>query len=196
MNDTDTFVAFYGKKQITTASLADMLRSTTLYLQDKQSSGTDTEPLLIFNERTGSQIDFDFRGSVEEVLAKAIPEPKKRSAGRPKLGVKPREITLLPRHWEWLESQGKSASASLRLLVEAAMKQDGGEADIKKNLAVTDRIMMTMAGDLAHFEEASRALNQRNLSRFEECIKGWPDDIKQYLQQRVHSALETHTAND
>ncbi len=189
MNDTDTFTAFYGNTQIATGLLADMLSKTTSFLQEKQASRNDSETLLIFNERTGGQIDFDLRGSIEDILERALP---KRSAGRPKLGVTSREITLLPRHWQWLESQAKSASASLRLLVEEAMKQDGGEADIKKNLAVTDRIMMTMAGDLAHFEEASRALNQRNVERFEDSVASWPEDIKQYLLKRMYSSLKPH----
>lgn len=189
MNETDTYVAFYGKKQISIGLLADMLSKTTAFLKEKQATGTDTEALLIFNERTGTQTDFDFRGSIQDVLTRALPEPKKRGAGRPKLGVTSREITLLPRHWEWLESQGKSASASLRLLVEEASKRDGGEAELKKNIAITDRIMMAIAGDLEHFEEASRALNNHNAERFEDCIDSWPEDIKQYLLKRVQSAL-------
>jgi len=192
MNDADTFIAFYGNKQIATGLLADMLSKTTSFIQE-QATENDSETLLIFNERTGSQIDFDFRGSVEEVLERALP---KRSAGRPKLGVTSREITLLPRHWQWLESQGKSASASLRLVVEEAMKRDAGEADIKKTLAVIDRIMMAMAGDLSHFEEASRSLNQRNKEQFEACIESWPKDIKIYLLKRLQSTLEANKTRE
>ena len=190
MDETDTYVAFYGNQQVAVGELTDMLTKTTIFLKEKQTTGTDTEPLLIFNEQNGSQIDFDFRGSLEEILERALPKQKKRRAGRPKLGVISREITLLPRHWEWLESQTKSASASLRLLVEEAMKREGGEAKIKKNIAVTDRIMMVMAGNLTYFEEASRALNARNVERFEECVSTWPDDIKIYLLKRVRSLTQ------
>ena len=191
MNETDTYISFYGTQQIAVGVLADMLSETTRFIKDEHSSGTDTKLLLIFNERTGEQVDFDLRGSVEEVLEKALPKRKKRGVGRPKLGVTSREITLLPRHWKWLEAQPKSISATIRLLVEEASKRDGGETEIKKNIAVIDRIMLVMAGDLEHFEEASRALNARNTTRFEECVATWPDDIKSYLLERLHNTLKS-----
>ena len=187
MDQTDSYIAFYGDQHIATGELAEMLSTTTRFLKDKEGAGTDTETLLIFNERNGSQVDFDFRGSLEDVLERALPKQKKRGAGRPKLGVTSREVTLLPRHWEWLEAQPKSASASLRLLVEQAMKRDGGETKIMKNIAVADHIMMVLAGNLSHFEEASRALNARDIKMFESCVANWPHDIKQYLLKRIHN---------
>jgi len=70
------------------------------------------------------------------------------------------------------------------------MKRDGGETELKKSLAAIDRIMMTMAGDLANFEEASRALNNRDTERFKERIESWPEDIKSYLLERFQTALK------
>ncbi|PXA93854.1 DUF2239 domain-containing protein, partial [Caulobacter sp. D4A] len=65
-------------------------------------------PLLIFDP-DGRQVDFDLRGSPEDLAARLAPveaEPETpRGRGRPKLGVVAREVTLLPRHWDWLAAQ-------------------------------------------------------------------------------------------
>ena len=50
------------------------------------------------------------------------PQPLSRGPGRPKLGVVAREVTLLPRHWEWLAEQRGGASVALRKLVEDAQR--------------------------------------------------------------------------
>ena len=186
--DSNTYIVFLGAQIVARDNLATVVaRGKDLV----DSMEAEVEPLLIFNEQTGQQVDLDFRGSVEEVLAKALPPQKARGVGRPKLGVTSREISLLPRHWEWLETQAKSSSATLRLLVEQAMKQEqrSSEAQIKQGIAVTDRIMYVVAGNLPQFEEASRALNARDLPRLEECMASWPADLRAYVLERAQDIL-------
>ena len=86
------------------------------------------ETLLIFEDQTGRQVDFDLRGSIQEILDRITPKPARTGPGRPRLGVTSREISLLPRHWEWLETQPNGTSATLRRLVEEARKRDAGES--------------------------------------------------------------------
>ena len=106
--------------------------------------------------------------------------PAPRSPGRPKLGVVAREVTLLPRHWEWLAAQPGSASVALRKLVEAARK--AGVDDDRSRLArdATYRFAATMAGNEPGFEEATRALYAGDRARFEELVGGWPADVRDH----------------
>ncbi len=94
--------------------------------------------------------------------------PSKPGPGRPKLGVVGREVTLLPRHWDWLSAQPGGASVTLRKLVEAARKQGQGEQKIRQTQDVAYRFMYAIAGDLPGFEEAARALYAWDLGRLEE----------------------------
>jgi hypothetical protein len=140
---------------------------------------------LIFDDETGRLIELDLRGSVEEVLARLPPaaEPSKAVRGRPKLGVTAREVTLLPRHWEWLASQPGGASAALRRLIDQA-RRDHVEADTSRQAQeVTYRVMTTLAGDLPHYEEATRALFANDRERFNELTASWPADIGDYVRE-------------
>jgi hypothetical protein len=108
----------------------------------------------------------------------AAPEPRGR--GRPKLGVVAREVTLLPRHWDWLATQPGGASVALRKLVEEA-RRTGGDRD--RSRAARDaayHFMSAMAGNLPGFEEASRALFADDRRRFAGLIAGWPDDVRDH----------------
>src|ERR1044072_1961821 len=69
--------------------------------------------LLAFDDDTGRQIDLDLRPEAQPA----------RARGRPALGVEAKEVTLLPRHWEWLAQQRGGASATLRKLVEEALRK-------------------------------------------------------------------------
>src|SRR5687768_566815 len=122
MEDIQTFSAFAGDQRIVSAELEAMLLAAKARL-DRDPSAS----ILIFEDRTGRQVDFDFRGTAEEVVARAVPEPAKIGPGRPKLGVISREISLLPRHWEWLEQQPNGISAAVRRLVEEARKHEPEE---------------------------------------------------------------------
>ena len=124
--------------------------------------------LHVFDDATGKPVDID------RVSAAATPRP----AGRPKLGVVAREVTLLPRHWEWLASQPGGASAALRRLVEAARKEQGAQGPAAREAAY--RFMLDMAGDRPGYEEATRALFAGDRARLEEQIRDWPDDVRDH----------------
>ncbi len=167
----DTYVVFLGKKCIADGPLEPVLRTC------KTLAAVDG-PLLIFHQQTGNQVDFDFRGSIEDVLARVAPKPERIGPGRPRLGVISREVSLLPRHWDWLETQPAGASAALRRLVDDARRNDPGDA---LAIQATGRVMTALAGNLPGFEEASRALYARDRTRLAEHVKAWPEDIRAYV---------------
>ena len=133
----------------------------------------DGQAVRVFEDETGRATDLDLRDAPPE------PEPV-RGRGRPKLGVVPREVTLLPRHWEWLARQRGGASAALRRLVEEASKA-GPSAEERRDAAY--RFMSDMCGDRAGYEEALRALYRGDDERFEALIAGWPQDVRAYIEQ-------------
>ena len=135
---------------------------------------------LFFELGTGRPVDFDLRGSVEEVLARITP-PVRSGPGRPKLGVVAREISLLPRHWDWLEEQPNGASAALRRLVDEARKAEGDAGEARRRRDAACRIMMALCGNLPGFEEAMRALYQPDQAAFEERMAAWPEGLRDLL---------------
>ena len=146
-------------------------------------------PLLVFEDATGRIVDLDLRGDAAEIVARlaappasAAPDEAPRGRGRPKLGVVAREVTLLPRHWDWLAAQPGGASVALRRLVEAARKAGGGEDGRRAAREAAYRFMSAMAGDRAHFEEAARALFSDDATRFGELTAGWPADIRDHAR--------------
>jgi hypothetical protein len=183
MTRTKTFLAFSGRRLL---KAGDLL---TVAAKVKEALESEDAPMpLIFEEATGRQIDIDVRGSqadLEERFAddaRAIPpeaapaEPPKR--GRPKLGVVGREVTLLPRHWQWLEGQRGGASAALRRLVDKARREHEQLDLVRLSQDRANRFMSAIAGDLAGFEEATRALYAGDRQRFVAETKNWPSDIK------------------
>jgi uncharacterized protein len=103
------------------------------------------------------------------------PAPPPAARGRPKLGVTPREVTLLPSHWDWLSAQPGGASVTLRRLVEAARRSPAEQARARREAAY--RFMSVMAGDLPGFEEAARALFAGNRWKLMAETKDWPKDV-------------------
>jgi hypothetical protein len=108
----------------------------------------------------------------------AAGEPRGR--GRPRLGVVAREVTLLPRHWEWLSAQPGGASVALRKLVEVARREHGEKDQRRAAHERAYHFMSAIAGDLPGFEEATRALFADDRPRFEECVTSWPNDVRAY----------------
>src|SRR6202000_600087 len=105
----------------------------------------------------------------------ATPAPAEaRGRGRPKLGVEAREVTLLPRHWEWLSTQRPGASATLRRLVEDARRADPGASGMREGKEAPYRFITAMAGDALGYEEAVRALFANDGARFEAESTPWP----------------------
>jgi hypothetical protein len=150
------------------------------------------EAVLVFEDQTGRAVDFDLRGTMEAVLARVAPEPPRAAGpGRPKLGVVSREVSLLPRHWEWLELQPSGASAALRRLVDEARKRDP-EGD-RQRLAIeaTSRFMTAMAGDRPSFEEATRALFAHDTERLHALIASWPEDLRSHIDHLLAHAGPT-----
>lgn len=142
--------------------------------QDSGAAG----PLLAFDEE-GRQTDFDLRGSDADILARNAPPPvEPRGRGRPRLGVTAREVTLLPRHWDWLAAQPGGASVALRRLVEAA--RGAGESRDRAARDAAYRFMSAMAGDLPGFEEATRALFAGEGQRLKGLVEGWPADVRDH----------------
>jgi len=187
-----SYSAFAGDRLIAFGELADVLSAAKAYVDT-----TEDAQLLIFEDRSGRQVDFDFRGSLEEVLARALPRPERTGPGRPKLGVVSREVSLLPRHWEWLEAQPQGISASLRRLVEDARKQNPGEQRARKGREALNRFMTAIAGNRPNYEEATRALFAPDNARFEELIADWPEDIRAHLLRVLEDSLsETGELDD
>jgi uncharacterized protein len=158
--------------------------------------------VLIFDDATGEQIDFDLGGSDEDISARILKRfpctrDEDRRAGRPKLGVVAREVTLLPRHWEWLAEQPGGASVTLRKLVESARRTaDTNKAQLQKLHERTYRFMSAMAGNLPNFEEASRSLFANDRVRLSELISDWPADIRNHvLQLCAEEASSAQNAN-
>ncbi len=158
-------------------------------------------PLLVFDDATGAVIDLDLRGSDAEIHARlaarfpSLPSAKAaaedlptaegsdtatRGRGRPKLGVIAREVTLLPRQWEWLAAQPGGASQTLRRLVDSARRADGDGSARRNRQEAAYRFVSAMAGNLPGFEEASRALFANDPEGFTREIASWPTDIRAY----------------
>ena len=176
-------IAFDGPKQIANGALADVARAAKQAL-DAGATG----PLLVFDERDSRQVEIDFRGSVDDVLARLAPsaapaEPASRGPGRPKLGVVSREVTLLPRHWTWLGQQPGGASAVLRRLVERSIRHGGAKERARQAMESVDRFMRVMAGDEPGYEEASRAFYRGDRERFNALTAAWPADVRAHLRQ-------------
>ena len=157
-------------------------------------------PLLAFDDATGAVIDFDLSGSDADIATRlAEPEPAPRGRGRPKLGVLAREVTLLPRHWEWLAAQPGGASVALRRLVDEARRTDGGATQARQAVDAAYRFLHAIAGDFPGFEEASRALFAGDREGFAQRIAEWPPDIvahaRRLLTNGVADAEASSTGN-
>ena len=152
--------------------------------------GADGRPLLLLDDRTGQTLDLDLRGDADQAVQRlkarfrageAGPADAPRERGRPRLGVVAREVTLLPRHWEWLAAQRGGASQALRRLVDDARRHDGGAAGLRQRREAQYQAMQVLAGDLPGFEEASRALFAGDAAAFAARVGQWPADIGAYL---------------
>ena len=166
----------------------------------KASRSAAEASILIFDDANGRSLDLDLRGSERDIVgrlpqpapnpeasAEDVSAPEPRGRGRPKLGVVAREVTLLPRHWEWLGVQPGGASVALRKLVEAARRVSG---DLDRSRAARDaayHFMSAMAGNLPGFEEASRALFADDRRQFAALIAGWPGDIRDHIVKLAFS---------
>ena len=192
-------IAFAGPTRIAAGTLRDVIAKAKRALDDGEWGA-----VLIFDDQTGERIDVDFRGSLEDIVEhmrlvaeSSTPRQENASAtrgpGRPRLGVVAREVTLLPRHWEWLNRQPGGASVALRRLVDDARAAYGGRDIVRQAREAAYRFMSAMAGDETGFEEATRALFAGNAERFIEFSEAWPPDVRDHarvLAERSFKATE------
>ena len=204
MDTPSAYIAFDGNKRIASGALAQVALKALEAIEARAHAR-----ILVFDQATSELVDFDTRGTPEQMLkrlaapaGKTVPEAEPppvavtphAGPGRPKLGVVAREVTLLPRHWEWLGSQPGGASVALRKLVEQARKANQAKDGVRAAQEASYRFMSAMAGNLGGFEEAARALFAADHVRFEAMIAQWPADIRAHLRQLAKAAFEI-TAN-
>ena len=191
-------IAFEGERCVATGDLREVARAVKQAL-DRGKDGS----ILVFDGMSSSPIEIDFRGTVEDVLAR-LPEarnmapaaaeaeaesPPNRGPGRPKLGVVAREITLLPRHWDWLAQQRGGASVAIRKLVEEARRAGEDKDRIRRAQESAYRFMSVMAGNRPHYEDAIRALFADEPGRFGKLIAEWPSDVRDHAARLAERAF-------
>ena len=191
--EAKTFVAFAGTSVISRGTLADVALSGKTRLDRGEG-----QRIALFDEETGRPVDIDFTGSEAEVLAKIASHPmagedqskpvKRAGPGRPKLGVISREVSLLPRHWDWLAEQRVGASAALRRLVDAERKKNPVQERARRAIDAAHRFMWDMAGNQPGFEEASRSLFAQDFDTFARLISDWPAGIQEQLARYTNKA--------
>lgn len=189
--------AFAGQRKVAAGTLHAVAQALkALVLREPEAQ------ILIFDDASGSQVDLNLRGSLEEVLQR-LPKPKPsaaaaaqvpdapdataaapvRTAGRPRPGVVAREITLLPRHWDWLATQPGGPSVALRKLVEYAQRGSKAQDAQRQAREAAYKFMSALAGDAPGFEEASRALFAGRQAAFAACVQDWPADVRTHVLQ-------------
>ncbi|MGH8328112.1 MAG: DUF2239 family protein [Steroidobacteraceae bacterium] len=198
---SSTCTAFEGHRLLRSGSLVEVALTVKAALTRRSSS-----TILVFDDLTGRVIDLDLRGSraeIIEALSRQTPpgnhrggseespseiealEPRGR--GRPKLGVVSREVTLLPRQWEWLAAQPNGASATLRRLVDEARRRNGAQQQRRAAQEAAYRFMLGIAGDLPGYEEGTRALFAGDRPRLEKWLADWPVDIRAHVLRLAFS---------
>ena len=171
------FVGFSGTTRVGEGRLMEVAAAAWLYLQ-----AYPTETVLTFNRMTGDVVDLNLTGTLQDVTERyAEHDQPSGKRGRPKLGVVAREITLLPRHWEWLARQPGGASVALRRLVDEARKSNTVDEASRERISAAYKFMSAMAGDLPLFEEAARMLFARRREGLVQCIAKWPADLKEEI---------------
>jgi hypothetical protein len=184
MDKDKTYTAFVGTSLLASGTLDDVLAAQKSRFDDDAGS-----LFLTFDDQTGRQVDFDLRGTLADVRKRYRLAPARVGPGRPKLGVVAREVSLLPRHWEWLEQQPNGASGAIRRLVDDARKHNPGEQQARSAIEAAGRFLSAMAGNLPGYEEASRALYARNKKRFHQHTREWPRDIRLHAHNLVRGVL-------
>lgn len=197
-----TYTAFAAERRVATGPIREVALKAKAVVEARPEA-----TVLIFDDETGEVVDVrlnvssaqlekrlkqDFAedsraaGNVHE---EEPPVPVARGRGRPKLGVVAREVTLLPRHWEWLDSQPGSASVVLRRLVEEARRTHAGRDRRQKAQNAIYKFLLVMAGDRMYFEDAIRALFADDRPRFHQLTEAWPGDIRHHAERLAAEAF-------
>jgi hypothetical protein len=199
-SDQPRWIAFAGTRQIRSGTPAEVARAAK-----DAVDGSEQTAVLVFDD-AGRVVDIDYRGSTEDVIARLglgddpntrsngdaeseeaspyreSPGPVPRGRGRPRLGVVAREVTLLPRHWDWLATQPGGASAAVRRLVDAARQANTEKDRLRAAKESAYRFISAMAGNETGFEEATRALFAGDEARFVEMSDSWPHDVREHAR--------------
>ncbi|APW60818.1 DUF2239 family protein [Paludisphaera borealis] len=182
--------AFEGDQRIARGLLIDVAVEVKRVVDRGESA-----PVLIFDDETSEQVEIDLRGTVDDVLKRferstEAADDAPRGPGRPRLGVVSREVTLLPRHWEWLGDQPGGASVTLRKIVDEARRANEGKDRVRKAQEAAYRFLSTMGGNLPGFEEANRALFAGDADRFAREVALWPADVREHATNLALAAFQ------
>jgi hypothetical protein len=195
MSKEPAAIAFQGDVSIAAGDLACVALAAR-----KAAKRHPHEPVFIFDASTSEPIEIDPRDSGTPRLSRpaaglAAPSAGEtpRGPGRPRLGVVAHEVTLLPRHWDWLASQPGGASVALRKLVEHAMRANVGKDRIRASQNAAYRFMSAMAGNRVRFEDASRALFAGDAATFHRLVQAWPKDIREHVSRLAAVALKAES---
>jgi hypothetical protein len=188
MSPISRFTAFEGHRRLTSGPLHEV----ALRVKEAIESGAG-DPVFIYDDTTGRAIDVDMRGTDEQIVERLLPAAELRGRGRPKLGVVAREVTLLPRHWDWLSTQPGGASVAIRKLVEEARRNSGARDRNRAAQEAAYHFMSALAGDLPGFEEASRALFANDRRRFSELLAAWPEDVRDHAIMLAFADLDPNS---
>jgi hypothetical protein len=193
-----TVTAFRGTQLLASGEPHDVARAVWRAMK---GTAEPVAAVLLFDDETGRVVDLEMRGDESDMLAHLDATVGERDAaqgasphegdatavsltprgrGRPRLGVVAREVTLLPRHWEWLASQAGGASVALRKLVDDARRTHAADDRAQASREAAYRFMHAIAGDLVHFEEATRALYRGDAATFRAVVAVWPTDVRAY----------------
>jgi uncharacterized protein len=189
------YIAFNGDRCIGAGDLRTVARAAKETLDRHKDAA-----VLVFDANSGP-VDLDMRGAVEDVLsrlrevpaapAEAVQESAApRGPGRPKLGVVAREVTLLPRHWEWLAQQPGGASVALRKLVDEARRANKNKDRVRQAQEAAYRFIAAMGENKPHYEEVARALFAGDAARFEAWTASWPSDVREHARRLAIAAFD------
>jgi uncharacterized protein len=196
------YISFAGDRCIASGALREVVRAAKEMLERNPEAS-----VLVFDRATSGVIDIDYRGSLEQVLARLpvvaladeaddVSQSAPRGPGRPKLGVVAREVTLLPRHWEWLAQQRGGASVALRRLVDEARRAHKDKDRIRAAQEAAYRFMAAIAGNKPDYDEAARALFAGDSAKFDGLLASWPKDVRNHLHWLAEAAFERPSVSE
>ena len=189
--------AFVGPEIVAAGALEEVALAVKQRLREDPTASP-----LVFDDTNGRPIDLDLRGTDEVIVQRLEDHPvhgakapvrgtvRGPGPGRPKLGVVAREVTLLPRHWDWLNSQPGGASVVLRRLVDEARHANPVAERVRRAREATYRFMTAVAGNEPGYEEATRALFAGDRAHYDARIAGWPRDVRYYARMLSLDAFE------
>lgn len=172
------WTAFLGSDRLASGTPATVALAVGALLADDPDA-----TVAIFDDATGRPVDFDPRGSAAEV-ARRLPAPWQAATPGPAV----RDVTLLPRQWDWLEAQPGGASGTLRRLVDAARRSGFGTREAA--MAAADAFMRAALGDRPGYEAAARALYASDRAGFDAASDAWPPDLRDHARRLAAPALQ------